>query len=140
MPRRVQSRCQCCDLNQAFLDRGDGIVRRSGAVCSHCEFHRGPLDELKRAHDHERLVREQLGACRAWATQTQQEISRKHDQVKASYELVERSRDHERRAYELIGRVNDLHTLRPSGDCTCGKRNCPTAAIIYQDWVQARVN
>lgn len=140
MPRRVQSRCECCGLNQTFLDRGDGIARRSDSVCSHCEFHRGPLDDLKRAQDHERLVRDQLHACRTWAEQTQREISRKHDQVRAAYQLVERSRNHERRAYELIGRINDLHTLRPNGECTCGKRDCPTAAIVYQDWVQAQLD
>ncbi len=140
MPRRVRRRCQCCQLGQTFADRADGVSRRSDTVCARCEFHRGPNDELQRAQDHEALVREQLDACRSWATRTEVEVKRRRDQVAAAYELVDRERQKQERAFDLIGRINDLHTVRPSGDCTCAKRGCQTASLVYQDWVQARVN
>jgi len=140
VPERVQRRCQCCRLNQAFADRGDGQSRRSDHICSRCEFHRWPHDELQRALDHETLVREQLDACKSWATRTEKEVTHRRGQVRAAYELTDRERQMQKRAFELIGTINDLHIVRPSGDCTCGKRNCPTAILIYQRWVQDRVD
>lgn len=63
-------KCPCCGLAQPQAYDTTGVKAQ---VCAHCTHHQGGQDakRLLRAESHERMLREQLDACRASEAQAQ---------------------------------------------------------------------
>ncbi len=76
------------------------------------------------------MLRERFEKSSAWAAAAQVEVNEARQRVAIAY----KSRD---RAIRILRDLNDLHTLRPNGVCSCGvKRNCKSAAKLYDRWTQ----
>jgi hypothetical protein len=121
--------CPCCDLEQAVHINRFQLPDR---FCRVCMNHQGddPVRVLRRAENHEALLRARLNAA-ATAADTAYAA---RDEYKAKMYHAYNSRE---KAVRYLARVNDLHTLRPNGTCSCGmKPRCRTAAVIYENWSQ----
>jgi hypothetical protein len=74
--------CSCCQLKQRIKDR-DGA---EPTICDRCQQHQGQLPErrLRRAEEHEAMLRERLTACRSSEAAAQTRASRAEERVKAA--------------------------------------------------------
>ena len=119
-------RCSCCELMQPpHLDQF-GIQT---PVCGSCISHQDEDAALKRTRKHEQLLRERIDAAGKAAQEAYRDRSKYKEKMHHAYE----SRD---RAARYLARINDQHELRADGPCSCGKRECATAATIYERWPQ----
>lgn len=142
MPARVIRRCECCDLPFRAADRGDmysvtsdvspGFAKRTAMLCPDCRYHQGqaPEQRLKRLEDHEPKILKAKEAAADWAEKTERQVREYKERVFSALQ----SRD---RAIDVLAKVQDIHTMKPDGACTCGiKKDCRTAQVLYGRWTQ----
>jgi hypothetical protein len=132
MVRHFLAICSCCGLKQNFRDHQSLEASPRSGVCGVCYAHRSPSVEqrLKKAQEHEAMLRERFEKSSAWAAKAEAEVKEARQRVAIAY----KSRD---RAIRILRDLNDLHILRPNGACSCGvKRNCKSAAKLYDRWTQ----
>ncbi len=135
MPRKFTAECDCCGMQQLFTDNTDYLHPGSGRVCSRCRLHRGEAEwqQLRRALQHEEWLRERLAEARAAAQKAEEERDDYRERMLAAL----RSRD---KGVRLLQRLNDLHALRPNGNCACGvKRGCGSGELLQQRWAQQMI-
>ncbi|MDP3890502.1 hypothetical protein [Nocardioides sp.] len=145
MPPREHAVCVCC--HQKFLranrtnmytssDAASVTAPRSD-LCDECRRHQGNSVEqqLHRYRDHELILGERLYAADQYARKAAQEKKDAREQAASAL----RSRD---RMAQWLKQVQDLHTLRPNGACTCGKaKGCATAELLVGDrWLSQRLS
>jgi hypothetical protein len=124
--------CICCELKQRLPDR-IGETERD-RICSTCRTHPGPRLALKRAQDHEALLRDRIGAADGYARRAEVQVNKFRERTASALE----SRD---RAVQVLRDLSVLHTLRPGDGCTCGRTGqCETANRLNARWVQDRIN
>lgn len=145
MTRRIAATCTCCGLKFLAADRSDmysvtgdigtGSRKAPALHCQDCRYHQGsaPEQELKRHQDHEPKLRHALEAAAAYAVKAEKQVAESRERVSSALH----SRD---RAIAKLSQVQDLHTLKPDGACTCGiKKDCRTAAALYERWLQSQL-
>jgi hypothetical protein len=90
--------------------------------------------ELKRAQDHEALLRERIGAADTYARTAEARVNKFRERTAAALGSRERS-------VQVLRDVAELHTLRPRDGCSCGRAGqCQTANRINARWVQDMIN
>jgi hypothetical protein len=140
MPRRVIRTCDCCTLKFPAMDRADmyNVTGENAPrnlkrlLCTECLYHQGESTEqqLKRYKDHEPKLLEARDAAAAWAEKAERKIADSREQVASAL----RSRE---LALQMLREVQDIHTMRPDGGCTCGiKKDCRTANVLFNRRIQ----
>lgn len=124
--------CTCCRLNQRLPDRIGETERDQ--ICSTCRTHPGPKLELKRAQDHEALIREKIDAADQYARRAEGRIANFRSKTAAALE----SRD---RAVKVLRDLADLHRPRMRGGCSCGRTGrCETSERLGSKWAQQMIS
>lgn len=133
MPRFRTIRCKCCDLVQRVRepDDLDAVVE----LCPACFEHRGSNNEMqiRRHSEHADMLRGRLAAASQWAERAEAERDDVRDRMRQAYSSRER-------AVRYLQRINNMHSMRGDGSCSCGvRRNCRVAALIYEKWPQSMI-
>lgn len=120
MKRNRAVDCQCCGLrHKVLMDDNDNSHLTH---CTTCQGHRYSNSALQRDTDHKAMWQEYLRELNA-------ELDEAYARMKSAY----RTRA---TALDALGRVNDIHDLRPNGQCTCGKKGkCQVAEILADRFV-----
>lgn len=145
MTREITRRCECCGLPFKAADRGDmynvtddvspGFRKPQAMHCQECRYHQGDSDgqRLKKLEAHESELRRAKDAAADWAKKAEREVSDLRRRVGSALQ----SRD---QAIDILAKVQDIHTMKPDGACTCGiKKDCRTAQAIYGRWTQEMI-
>jgi hypothetical protein len=117
------------------MDR-DGATGPPQTACGICRLHQGDKEfqRLKRAEEHEEMLRERFERSSAWAENVEAEVKETRQRIAIAY----KSRD---RAIRLLRKLNDLHAQGGDGFCSCGvKRGCRSAEVIYDRWAQMLIH
>jgi hypothetical protein len=124
--------CICCRLIQRLPDRIGETDRER--TCVTCAGHPGPTLELKRAQDHEALIREKIDAADRYARRAEGRVANAKDQTAAAL-------DSRNRALTILRDLSDLHMPRMRGGCSCGRTGrCETSERLSSKWVQQMVS
>lgn len=134
MATREHARCKCCHqpfvrvarTNQYTVSDGSSVTAPNPDLCDECRPHQGSSVEhqLRKHKAHEQKLTESLYAADKYARDAQQKIKDARQQTAAALKSRERMA-------QALKTVQDLHTLRPNGSCTCGvTKTCRTADVI----------
>lgn len=134
MSSREFALCSCCHLkfrrvirtNQYTVSQAMSVTAPRQDLCDECRHHQGATTEqqLRKHQDHEQRLAERLYAADLYARKAEQ--AKKDSKEQAASALRSRQR-----MAECLKQVQDLHSLRPNGSCTCGKdKGCKTAEVI----------
>ena len=101
-------------------------------LCTECLYHQGQdvEQQLKRYKDHEPKLLEARDAAAAYAVRAEKRVAESREKVASAL----RTREH---VLAKLREVEDIHTMRPDGTCTCGiKMNCRTANVLFDRRLQ----
>jgi hypothetical protein len=125
MPTMIDVVCACCKLWQRVRDEpGSGTTSR---LCGECIEHRGTDHDmqLRRAVDHEAMLRHRCDAARSAATDYE-------ERMKSAF----RSRE---TAVRFLLQLSAVHEDGRNG-CTCRtSKDCESARILSHAWVRKMV-
>lgn len=145
MSSREIAVCSCCHLkfrrvirtNQYTVSQATSVTAPREDICDDCRHHQGATtdQQLRKHQNHEQRLVEHLYAANQYARKAEQD-------KKDSREQVASALSSRKRMAECLKQVQDLHTLRPNGSCSCGKaKGCRTAEVIANNrWLLARLN
>jgi uncharacterized protein involved in exopolysaccharide biosynthesis len=95
--------CPCCKLRQPrAIDRATGV---SAQVCEQCGRHQGEQDakRIKRAEDHQDLLRQRLAACTASEAKARADAEQAHVEAREAKRLeVEALKSRGRLALRIV--------------------------------------